>query len=237
MESDKNLENFLLIDASSPTSTLVGLLGENGKTWRAFDEEKSPALEGIFVATEKVLGSRMPAGFIFCAGPGSILGIRIAAMAIRAWCACRWHASVPVLAYQSLRLHVALITRAFPQEKDFAVLAESRLNCWNVLGVRAGAPEKKICEIKSDVLAQSVPEKVFLLPQRRAGTPTLNAPATPFSPARFLENDAAVFAETPALLTPCDEAPDALNTADPDSYAKWTPARHKSPDNIEKIHE
>lgn len=224
------MENFLLIDASSPVSVVAGILGKNASDWRYFSEEKSAALEGVFSATEEITAE--PAGFIFCEGPGSILGIRIAAAAIRARLALDRAAGKPprpVLAYRSLALVAALLSRAFPQVKNFAVIAESRMNCWNVFEVKDGVPAENFHEMKTAELDGALPEKKFLLPAKRALPPIL-AEALPCVPAELLKNDPAVFAETPGLLYECGEAPDAVNTATAASYARWTPSRHRAGD-------
>lgn len=234
-----NLENFLLLDASSPLSVVAGTLGADGRAWKSFSEEKSAALEGVFSAIENVGGNAPDAasGFLFCEGPGSILGIRIAAAAIRARLALARAAgapALPVLAFRSLPLAAALISHAFPRERDFAVVAESRMNCWNIFEVKNGVPAADFREAKTAELQRpdALPEKVFLLPAKRALPPAL-ARAERRDPAELLKNDPAVFAETPALLHDCGNAPDAVNTSSADAYAKWTPTRHRAPENPE----
>lgn len=230
-----SFENFLLIDASSPLSVFAGTLGAGGRAWNRFAEEKSAALEGVFSAVESAGGNASAAGFLFCEGPGSILGIRIAAAAIRAWLAldrANGAATRPVFAFRSLALAATLISRAFPREKNFAVVAESRMNCWNVFGVREGVPAEDFREMKTAELTDALPPRVFLLPARRA-LPTALADAEPCSVAELLKNDPAVFAETPALLRDCGAEPDAVNASAVDSYAKWTPQRHRAPRNSE----
>lgn len=227
-----NPENFLLIDASSPISVCAGILGENARTWLRFSEEKSAALEGVFSATQKICEAGVPAGvsgFLFCEGPGSILGIRIAAATIRARLAldCAIEAPArPVFAYQSLHLAAHLILRAFPQEKNFVVIAESRMNAWNILRVENGVPTEKFSEIKTSETPVLADEKIFILPHRRAFPPAFAA-AAPCSVFEMLKNDPAVFADVPALLHDCGNAPDAVNTSDVNSYARWTPERHR----------
>lgn len=223
-----NFENFLLIDASSPLSVVAGVLGEDACSWKNFTEEKSAALEGVFSATEHFEVS--PTGFLFCEGPGSILGIRIAAAAIRARLAldrATGKSPCPVFAFGSLNLASALLLRAFPQEKDFAVIAESRMNCWNVLRVENGVPAPHFQEVKTAELDACLPEKKYLLPAKRK-LPTCLENAGQCSVAELLKSDPAVFAETPSLLRDCGETPDAVNTSDINSYARWTPSRHRA---------
>ncbi len=224
-----NPENFLLIDASSPISVCAGILGENARTWLRFSEEKSAALEGVFSATQKICEAAVP-GFLFCEGPGSILGIRIAAAFIRARlalnCAAPSSSARPVFAYQSLHLAAHLILRAFPQEKNFVVIAESRMNAWNMLRVENGVPVEKFSEIKTSETTILAGEKIFILPHRRALPPPL-AVAAPCDVFEMLKNDPAVFVDVPELLHDCGNVPDAVNTSDVNSYARWTPERHR----------
>lgn len=217
-----NLANYLLIDASSPTAVVVAQLDAGGCRWRAFEEEQSAALEGIFSAAERVCPGFKPSGFLFCEGPGSILGIRIAAVAIRGSNALA--NPRPILAFQSLHLAAILIVRAFPQERDFFVIAESRMNAWNVLEIESGKPKEPFRELKTPELTSIASKKVFVLPQRRPLPPPIAC--IPINPASLLRHDPAVFAENPTLLHTC-EFPDAINTASASGYAKWTPERHR----------
>lgn len=227
-----NLRNFLLTDASSPLSVVAGTLDGSGRAWRAFAEEKSAALEGVFDATEKVRGNaEEPRGFLFCEGPGSILGIRIAAAAIRARLALDAAKGVParpVLAFRSLHLAAHLLLRAFPQEKNFTVAAESRMNALNLLRVREGVPEDDFEEAKTSETEKFSAGKFFVLPHRRALPAALAANAAPCSVGALLREDPAVFADVPALLRDVGNAPDAVNAAGADAYARWTPERHRA---------
>lgn len=223
----------MLIDASSPISVCAGILGKNAREWELFSEEKTAALEGVFSAVQKVCGNATPAdiaGFLFCEGPGSILGIRIAAAAVRARLALaradETTEDCPVFAYQSLHLAAHLILRAFPQEKNFVIAAESRMNTWNILRVENGVPAKKFSEIKTAEATALANEKIFILPHRRV-LPAAFASAAPYPVFDFLKNDPAVFADVPGLLHDCGSAPDAVNTSDINSYARWTPGRHR----------
>lgn len=219
-----NLASYLLVDASSPKSVVVAQLDESGLRWAHFSEEPSAALEGIFNAAEQVCPQFSPAGFLFCEGPGSILGIRIAAAAIRGRNALG--TPLPVFAFQSLHLVATLILRAFPSEKNFAVLAESRMNAWNFLSVENGVPADRFQELKTSELKNNIAAgKIFLLPQRRPQMPPLET--VPVNPAERLKADPGVFSAQPELLHDCGNAPDAANTSAASGYAKWTPERHR----------
>jgi len=223
-----NFENFLLIDASSPLSVAVGKLGKDGRVWTEFLEEKSSALEGIFSALEKLQNVGDPArGFLFCEGPGSILGIRIAAAAIRAKLALDRAAGVPALpvfAFGSLRLATELLLRAHPAEKNFIVVAESRLKTCNILRVSNGVPAENFEEIKFADAEKFSARKKYVFPARRELPPDFSD-AEICSVPELLKKDPSVFSDVSALSHGCGNAPDALNTASAESYVRWAPER------------
>src|SRR5205085_2213208 len=87
---------LLLIDAAS-AQVQVGWLERHEDGWQHSAEE---AGVGIFQAIDALNRDVGDAGaFVFCDGPGSILGIRTAAMAIRTWNVLKPR---PVFAYSSL---------------------------------------------------------------------------------------------------------------------------------------
>jgi len=223
-----NFENFLLIDASSPLSVIVGKLGKDGRAWTEFLEEKTSALEGVFSALEKLQNDGVPArGFLFCEGPGSILGIRIAAAAIRAKLALDRAAGVPALpvfAFGGLRLAAELLLRARPAEKNFIVAAESRLKTCNLLRVSDGVPAENFEEIKFAEAEKFSAEKIFVFPARRELPPAFSD-AEICSVPELLKNNPSVFSDVPELSHDCGNAPDVINAASAESYVRWTPER------------
>lgn len=218
---------FILIDASLPNAVAAGTLDETGRRWKRFALKNAPALEGVFDAAAEAAPQFRGNGFLFCEGPGSILGIRIAAMAIRGVRALE-NTDKPVLAFQSLPLAAELLIRAgtAPRGNAFSVIAESRMNRWNVLSVPAekNSADQKFFEIETAALTE-LPEPIFVLPRRRAGTLPIHA--EPVNPLELLKNDPAVFDDCPELLRDCAGTPDAVNTASADSYVKWIPERHR----------
>lgn len=226
-----SFENFLLIDASSPLSVIAGKLGADGRSWAGFVEEKSAALDGIFSALEKLSDTAPARGFLFCEGPGSVLGIRIAAAVVRAKLALDRASgdnarALPVFAFRSLRLAAQLATRAFSSSKNFVVAAESRINVCNVLRVENGIPAADFEEIKSADAEKFSGEKIFVLPARRALPPAF-ANAERLDVAALLKNDPAIFSDVPELVRDCRGAPDAVNTASADSYVRWSPEHRR----------
>ena len=101
----------LVIDASGP-SVCVGLLADD-RNWLAHTEAPGAALECLFPAVEATLNTaqlrfEQLRSFIYCEGPGSVLGLRLCAMAIETWSRL-YPTAAQLYSYNSLQLCAALI--------------------------------------------------------------------------------------------------------------------------------
>jgi tRNA threonylcarbamoyladenosine biosynthesis protein TsaB len=195
---------LLLIDAAS-TRVQVGLLGASGPArWAALDGEAGVA---VFTGIAQLGVDPAAVGaFVFCEGPGSILGIRTAAMAIRTW---QTLAPRPAFAYGSLALVAAALGR-----DDVAIVADARRDSWHFQ--KLGGPLRRLptAELAGELI---MPENF------RHWTPLpAGLQRTPYDVAALLAAgpDAPLFRET--------DAPDAFLHEDP-SYATWTPQIHRAP--------
>jgi tRNA threonylcarbamoyladenosine biosynthesis protein TsaB len=202
--------SVLWIDAAS-ASVQAGILAANEPA--RWTQVEGDAGTGVFTAVAQLgvnLG-RVEA-FVFCEGPGSILGIRTSAMAIRAWNAVRTR---PVYAYRSLELVARSLHRA-----HVSVIADARRETWHCLTTDAdGAPT----------------------PLRRIPTASLNGNlATPAGFRCWSALPAGAIETVPydlASLVPALGRADLLRpTEDPDAflheeptYVTWTPQVHQSP--------
>jgi tRNA threonylcarbamoyladenosine biosynthesis protein TsaB len=120
--------SILVFDAVS-LRLQIGLL-RNGfpSLWEQIDDD---AGRGLFSGTEAVLTRAAVrigdiGAFIFCEGPGSMLGTRTVAMALRTWLTLR---SRPVFAYQSLALAALAEWKRSP--RALAVVADARRERWH----------------------------------------------------------------------------------------------------------
>lgn len=209
---------WLMLDAAWPLAA-AGVWSEG--RWRAFARADGPAVESLFGIADRALREAgvKPAelaGYLFPEGPGSVLGLRSAAMALRTWRAAPGLAEKPVLACCSLRLAAALAAAEFPAAGPFTLFAASRRDRWNALAARASRRE----ECDGAALA-ALPAPFLQLPARDVGAPPVTAER--FDPVPALARHPEVFS-TPGLLYLCD-APDAANTAN--TYATWTGDRHR----------
>jgi tRNA threonylcarbamoyladenosine biosynthesis protein TsaB len=124
---------ILVLDAAS-TRVQVGLLQSNGRRWRAADEEAGHAL---FAGTDALLREAGLAiadvdAFVFCEGPGSMLGTRTVAMALRSWKILRER---PAYAYQSLAL--AACGEHARAARALSVIADARRDTWHCQAIAA----------------------------------------------------------------------------------------------------
>jgi tRNA threonylcarbamoyladenosine biosynthesis protein TsaB len=197
---------LLLVDAAS-ARIQVGLLDAGAPArWSTRNEE---AGTGIFECLDE-LGDEIDSirSFAYCEGPGSILGIRSSAMAIRVWNVLRQR---PTFGYIGL----AVVARALGRPGT-AVIADARRGQWHRLTL-GGALERVPGSELSGELAT---------PEGFRHWEPLPAQAT-----RASYDLAALFALRPVadadLFRPTG-APDAF-LHEERSYAKWVPQIHRAP--------
>ncbi|HXA80105.1 MAG TPA: peptidase M22 [Opitutaceae bacterium] len=203
---------LLLLDAASTRVQVAIFDAQGAARWAVADEEAGVAL---FRGVES-LGIDLASvrGFAFCEGPGSILGIRTAAMALRTWNAL---APRPVFAFRSLELVAHDLARRSPAE-NFSVIADARRGAWHCVEMRAGTagPLRRVTATElSGVLF--MPEHFRTWAAQPAETK-----ATSYDLAALLPRVAG------ADLFRATEAPDAFLHEDP-SYLTWTPRIHTAP--------
>jgi tRNA threonylcarbamoyladenosine biosynthesis protein TsaB len=209
-------EPCLVLDGSARVGVRVGVLRDG--RWSGEGVAAEGALEATFACAESALRA---AGltladirsFAVCVGPGSILGIRVAALAARAWATLEPR---PIFVWESLAA-VAHTTLGAGPPRPFVVALESRLKRWNTLVVPvAGAFEPP---------AELEPEQV-----RALGLPVVSTavsalfPGAQVVPTPWVDLP-TLFATTDLLRA--DAKPEALNPAA--TYATWDGERHRGP--------
>lgn len=200
---------LLLLDAAA-ARVQVGLLEANGQTrWMSADDEAGVALFlGVKSLSIDLTAIR---AFAFCEGPGSILGIRTAAMALRAWNVL---APRPVFAFRSLEIVAHDLARLSPTE-NFSVIADARRETWHCVDVRASSvgPLRR-------VPAAELNGALFMPENFRTWSPLpAQTKMTSYDLVALLPRVAG------ADLFRATDAPDAFLHEDP-SYKTWTPHIH-----------
>jgi tRNA threonylcarbamoyladenosine biosynthesis protein TsaB len=195
---------LLVLDAAAARIQVGSLAADGGGRWETSEEE---AGVGIFQCVERLRVDLDAVGaFVFCAGPGSILGIRTVAMALRAWGVARLR---PGFAYGSLDL-VAQSLR----QPEVGIIADARRDLWHV--AQWG---QELRRVPTDALPTSL-----LMPEGfRHWSPLASSrfARTPYLLAEMLAQPQVRAAE---LFRPTD-APDAFLHEEP-SYAAWVPRVH-----------
>jgi tRNA threonylcarbamoyladenosine biosynthesis protein TsaB len=194
----------LVIDAAS-SEIQVGLLhGKEDVTWATSDDEAGVA---VFEGVRKLqVDLRQISAFIYCDGPGSVLGIRTVAMALRTWNVLQPR---PTFAYCSL----ALIAHALGRD-EVGVIADARRDSWHHYRIGQGLRRVAATDLAGELV----------MPQNFRDWSTLppNVKRVPYSVAELLPAvwDADLLLET--------SSPDAFLHEEP-SYVKWTPQIHQAP--------
>lgn len=194
----------LLLDAAA-SPVQVGLIRPSGEAgWSTPPGEPGVA---VFQALEE-LGANLSKvrGWIFCEGPGSILGIRTVAMALRSWTLLH---PAPVHRYLSL----AVLAHALGKPAA-GIIADARRETWH--HQRAGEPLRRLP-------TRDLQPPLFLPATFRTWSKLpAGVQVTPYDWTQMLPRvwDAD-------LLRPA-AAPDAFLPEDP-SYVAWTPRIHQAP--------
>lgn len=193
-----------MLDAAS-SCVQVGWIEANGTNqWTSLADEAGVAL---FRGIKELGRNPTDAGaLIFCEGPGSILGIRTAATAIRTWLTLRER---PVFTYQSLDL----VARSL-NDPGTTVIADARRQLWHAQVV--GQPLTRVPA--EELTGRLVMPDGF----RHWSAIPANVEHTPYDVARLLHATAEA-----DILSPCED-PDAFLHSEPD-YKTWTPQIHRAP--------
>jgi tRNA threonylcarbamoyladenosine biosynthesis protein TsaB len=208
---------ILVLDAAS-TTVQVGLLRRGlPPAWQRSAEESGQAL---FTGAEGCLRDagvalREVAAFVFCEGPGSLLGIRTAAMAIRTW---QVETPRPAYRYQSLALVARELCRS-GGTPPFSVIADARRDAWHCVRVTdAVQPMRRVAAAE---LAGS--EELLYQPK------AFRSWAAPPRAARDCGYDvAALFVhQADQDMFTATEAPDAFQYEAP-VYKKWSAQVHSA---------
>lgn len=208
--------SLLVLDAAS-TKVQVGLLRTGGPAlWRGVDDE---AGTGIFAGTAAVLKEagvtlHDVGAFVFCEGPGSMLGIRTVAMAVRTWQVLKPR---PAYAYQSLAAAGRFAWAQSP--RALAVIADARRETWHVQSIAGDGLPAPLRRAAAD----NLPAGELLTPENFRAWAPLPRPA-----AGCGYDLAQIFpAVAESDLFHAVTAPDAFQHEAPE-YKKWSAQVHSA---------
>lgn len=209
----RHLHSTCLVIDTASTTVQVGLLQPaQPDIWLSSEED---AGQGLFRCLEQLpLPLKSIAAIAFCEGPGSLLGIRTAAMALRVWNAVTPR---PLYAFQSLTLiaHALKVQRA-----GITLIADARRETWHTVKI---GPHGEVSSLERHPTASL--QGPLVMPDRFRSWSTLPA---------HLERTGYALHE---LFAGAGEAPLFLSTRDPEAfvhetpaYVTWTPHIHRAPE-------
>lgn len=203
----------LVLDGSAREGVRVGVLGDG--RWLAESASDQGPLEAAAACVESALraaGIKVEEvrSFAVCAGPGSILGVRLTAMMVRTWTAL---SPRPCFVWNALEA-AGLAASAGGVAPPFAVVSESRLKRWNVLpfssdGVAGACVELEAAQVGALGLPLTGLADAAPFPVLKSSDPW------PLLPALFCRGS----------LLRAEARPDALNPAS--AFALWSGERHR----------
>jgi len=213
----------LVIDGSG-TSLFVGILNLEGQ-WLAHQTVEGAPLETLFATTESCLDTAGLhfdglSAFVYNTGPGSVLGLRLCAMAIETWSRLYPNAR-NLFAYNTLQFCAQTIRLDHTLPKEALLVSDWKKGAWNA--VRFTSDKVDPTEVVDDATLASYTGPVFHLPQRKGWQkPPSNATTVSLDIHRFPE-----LLPIDGLLTSTDSV--ELYTAATNTFQKWTPERHRAP--------
>jgi len=208
---------ILLIDSASTCVQVAVLRRDHDPVWIA---QTGEAGEQVFAAVNEILARtnlslEAISAFVFCDGPGSVLGIRTAAVALRTW---RMLRERPTYAFCSLTVVAHALTLVL-NKRDFAVIADARRDSWHHVAVDATGTISNLHRLPTAALTGAL-----VMPDGFRSWSPLPAymETTPYSLAALLPAlvDVDLFYEA--------AEPDAFLHEEP-SYKTWTPQVHRAP--------
>ncbi len=212
---------LLALDAGGLQSR-VGIFRDGA--WLSRRSSAAPPLEALFSLTHNCLDDaclplRDLAGFAFCDGPGSTLGLRLASAALLAWQGL-FPKPLPIAHYHSLELAWFPLLRESSRPPLPWLVTDYRKEAW--LGAPTGDPAR-IQELNTDFFAD-LRTGFYYLPQRKSWAPPPGDPVPVEYP----------FADLPAFLhahpAPRLESRPILALPGKSDYRKWAPVRHRAPE-------
>lgn len=209
--------SILLCDAA-PTRVQTGLLRPGLEPiWRSGGADAGRELFPLVQACLEAAGQRLAdvSAFAYCAGPGSMLGVRTVAVALRTW---QTLAPRPAYAYLSLDLLAGELLRS-TAPRPLAVIADARRDTWHAVSIDREECISPLERVPTAELAAR-PHALYLPTAFRAWS------AAPRAAQDVGYDVAALLARQPERdLFTLTEQPDAFQHEAPE-YKKWTAQVH-----------
>jgi tRNA threonylcarbamoyladenosine biosynthesis protein TsaB len=212
----------LVIDGSGG-SVFCGILDPQNH-WRSRVNLEGGPLEKLFPAVDAVLdeaglGLSDLGGFYYCEGPGSVLGLRLCAMAIETWVRL-YPKATELYAYNSLQLCAHSLLHGSEGLETALIVADWKKGAWNALKIEnAQAGTVEVCD---DAALLDWKGPLYHLPQRKGWqAPPRGALTLTYDPGQLSDLNSA-----PTLLRQTDSV--ELYNSGINTFQKWTAERHRA---------
>lgn len=221
--SNKIIQFPALVIDGSGSSVFAGILCADGQ-WLAQTTQTGAPLEKLFPTVEATLKEASLQlselrSFIYCEGPGSVLGLRLCAMAVETWSRL-YPDSAHYFAYNTLQLCAALLCHDQTLPERTLLVADWKKGAWNAVTIVNGQIEAT--SVADDATITEWDGALFHLPQRKGWQkPPTNAQTIDYTPERLID-----VINHPGLLRPT--AGVELYASGVNTFAKWTPDRHRA---------
>ncbi|MDP4777215.1 MAG: hypothetical protein NWR76_04655 [Opitutales bacterium] len=212
----------LAIDGSG-SEVYAGILGADGQ-WLAQSSQTGAPLEMLFPTVEATLKEAGLSltdlrSYIYCEGPGSVLGLRLCAMAIETWSRLNPQ-SAHCYAYNTLQLCATLLLKDETLPKRTLLVSDWKKGAWNAVSLTDG--EIGDTSVADDTTIAEWEGAVYHLPQRKGWQkPPANAISLSYTPGRLNE-----LLQSHNFLRPTKGV--ELYASGVNTFAKWTPDRHRA---------
>lgn len=221
-QSSRILFPALVVDGSG-SGLFVGILQSEGR-WLAKAALDQPPLESLFSGVASILeasGVELSdiESYIYCSGPGSVLGLRLCAMAIETWSRLS-HKPVGFFGYQSLQLCAASLRHIESVNRPILLVSDWKKGAWNSVLLQNGQIEET--KPMSDEAMSRWEGQLYHLPQRKGWqSPPPSAQTIQYDPSQI-----AQLHTHPDLLRRTEGV--ELYLSGLNTFQKWTPERHRS---------
>jgi len=211
----------LVVDGSGPCF-FAGILGSSG-AWLDYRKAEAPALESLFPTVDEVLrGAGVDLSdirsFVYCEGPGSVLGLRLCAMAIETWRRI-YETPARLYGYNSLKLVAAELLRHEGIREEALLISDWKKDSWNSLKI-ADDGLGEVAPVSAGELSQWK-GPLYHLPARKGWQkPPDRAQEVSYNPESL-----ASLLPVAELLAPREKV--ELYNSGVNSFRKWTPERHR----------
>ncbi|HAV13443.1 MAG TPA: hypothetical protein DCX06_08155 [Opitutae bacterium] len=223
MDTDSKPDYPALVIDGSGSEVFAGVLDENGQ-WLSQSRQSGAPLEHLFPTVEATLKQAALElsdlrSYLYCEGPGSVLGLRLCAMAIETWSRL-YPQSAAYFAYNTLQLCAQLLCTDKDLPKRTLLVSDWKKGAWNAIEIIDGAAGATT--VADDATIAEWEGAVYHLPQRKGWQkPPSNAQSIEYTPQRL-----------PEVLTNANWMKPTqgveLYSSGVNTFAKWTPDRHRA---------